>query len=96
MTRGSVANSTVEAFRGYLTAWAKTDFAAEADGLETPFMVLLGEYDAALSAEFMRETFLKWYPNATLQTIENAGHYPMYETPVVLATMMEDHMKAHI
>ena len=95
MTRNSVANSSVEAFRGYLTAWAKTDFAAEAEGLETPFLVLIGEYDGALSAEFMRDTFLKWYPNATLETIKNAGHYPMYETPVMLATLMETHMKEH-
>lgn len=96
MTRNSLANSTVEAFRGYLTAWAKTDFAAEADGLVTPFLVVIGEHDGPLQADFMRETFLKWYPNARLETIVNAGHYPMYETPVVLATMMESYMKEHL
>ena len=95
MTRNSLANSTTEAFRGYLTAWAKTDFAAEADGLKTSFLVIIGEHDGPLSADFMRETFLKWYPNARLETIANAGHYPMYETPVVLATMMEAYMKEH-
>ena len=44
----------------------------------------------------MRETFLKWYPNARLETIDNAGHYPMYETPVVLATMLEAFLKEHL
>ena len=57
---------------------------------------MIGQYDEPLQADFMRETFLKWYPNATLETIDNAGHYPMYETPVVLATMMESYMKEHI
>ena len=96
MTRNSLANSTTEAFRGYLTAWAKTDFAAETDGLETPFFVIIGHHEGPLSADFMRETFLKWYPNARLETIDNAGHYPMYETPVVLATMLEAFLKEHL
>ena len=55
--------------------------------------MVIGEHDGPLPADFMRETFLKWYPNARLETIANAGHYPMYETPVVLATMMESYMK---
>jgi esterase len=33
----------------------------------------------------MRKTWLAWYPNATLDTLLSAGHYPMHETPAALA-----------
>ena len=64
---------------------------------EAMLQVTLEDLNKRLSpADFMRETFLKWYPNATLETIANAGHYPMYETPVLLATMMESYMGKHL
>jgi len=43
----------------------------------------------------MKQTYLAWLPNAELKCIANAGHYPMLETPVQLATIMEDFMKQH-
>ena len=42
-----------------------------------------------------RETFAAWYPNADLQFITDAGHFPMYETPVYLATLVESFLHAH-
>jgi pimeloyl-ACP methyl ester carboxylesterase len=37
----------------------------------------------------MKATYLAWYPNASLEVMPNAGHYPMDETPVALATSIE-------
>lgn len=37
----------------------------------------------------MKATYLAWYPNATLEVMANAGHYPMDETPIALATSIE-------
>jgi pimeloyl-ACP methyl ester carboxylesterase len=37
----------------------------------------------------MRATYLAWYPHAELEVMANAGHYPMSETPVALATSAE-------
>jgi pimeloyl-ACP methyl ester carboxylesterase len=89
MAATSCAHSTRDAFAAYLTAWAKTDFSEEIIGNPVPVQVIVGEHDPALTAELMRETYLKWYPNATLETMPNAGHYPMNETPVALATAIE-------
>jgi pimeloyl-ACP methyl ester carboxylesterase len=96
IVRASRETTTVEAFRGYLTSWAKDDFSAEAKGLATPIKVLVGEFDAALTPDFMRQTFLAWYPNAELEVIGNSGHYPMQETPVAYTTMVETYLKAHM
>jgi pimeloyl-ACP methyl ester carboxylesterase len=86
----SVEQSTREAFGAYLTAWAKTDFADEIAGTTLPVKVIVGEHDPALSAAVMEQTWLKHYPNAELEVMANAGHYPMFETPVALATSVEE------
>ena len=47
-------------------------------------------HDPALSAQVMEQTYLEFFPNAELEVLANAGHYPMFETPVALATAMEE------
>jgi pimeloyl-ACP methyl ester carboxylesterase len=89
MVTYSLAHSTREAFADYLTSWAKDDFSAEVKGRSHPVLVLVGAHDPALSAEVMEATWLAWYPNATLEVMPNAGHYPMDETPIALATAIE-------
>ncbi len=85
----SLANSTREAFGDYLDQWTTVDFHEEVVGNEVPILAVVGEHDPALSAEVISATFLEWYPNATMEIMTNAGHYPMDETPVQLATVME-------
>jgi esterase len=82
-----------EAFAGYLPQWATQDFAAAIAGNTVPVKLFIGEYDPTLTAELMSRTWLSWYPRAQLETLRNAGHYPMYEVPVALATALEDWLK---
>ena len=89
MVDHSLEHSSRDAFAAYLQAWAKEDFSELVHGFTQPVQVIVGESDPALDATLMQSTFLKWYPNATLETIRNAGHYPMNETPVALATTIE-------
>ena len=96
MVERSHASTTESAYAGYLNAFAKGDFADEAKGLETPTLVCTGEHDLAFTKEVMEATYLAWLPNAQLEIIANAGHYPMQEAPVNLATVMEDFIKKHI
>jgi pimeloyl-ACP methyl ester carboxylesterase len=89
MAEASWANCTKAAFAAYLMAWAKADFHQAVMGSQVPIKVIVGQHDGAITAETMKATFLAWYGNAELETMPNAGHYPMNETPVALATSIE-------
>jgi len=91
--RCSRESTTQDAFADYLTAWTKTNFLEETKGLEFPLYVCTGEHDLALGPETMKQTYMAWYPKAELEIIPNAGHYPMQETPVYLATVVEKFMR---
>ncbi len=51
--------------------------------------VLVGEHDPTFNAGLMAKTHLRRYPQATVEILQNAGHYPMNETPLALATAIE-------
>jgi pimeloyl-ACP methyl ester carboxylesterase len=89
MVATSLATSTRDAFADYLEAWAHGDFHERVVGKPVPVQVIVGAHDAALTADVMRATWLEWYPNAVLEVMPDAGHYPMDETPIALATLIE-------
>jgi pimeloyl-ACP methyl ester carboxylesterase len=95
MVRRSHETATRDAFAAYAYAFTKTNFADAAKGLPTPFLVAIGEHDLALTKDVMSGTFMQLYPNARLEVIANSGHYPMFETPVYLATLVENFMRQH-
>ncbi|WP_250456088.1 alpha/beta hydrolase [Caballeronia sp. ATUFL_M2_KS44] len=94
LARESQRVSRADAFAGYLPHWAASDFSAEVTGNETSVKLFIGEHDPTLTADVMSRTWLAWYPRASVETIANAGHYPMYEAPVALATALENWLKA--
>ena len=93
MVANSLRVSTRDAFAAYLDSWAKGDFHARIAGNPVPVQLLVGEHDPALGAATMEQTWLKWYPNAKLATLDNAGHYPADETPIALATAIESFLR---
>ena len=93
MVKSSLAHSDVEAFDAYLTAWAKTNILEHVQGKTLPVLVVAGENDPALGPETCKATWLQHYPNARLDVMSNAGHYPMDETPVALATVVEKFLR---
>jgi esterase len=93
MVAYSLECSTRAAFAAYLIAWAKADFSADVKGLAQPVQVIVGAHDPALTADVMKGTYLAWYPNARMEVMDNAGHYPMHETPVALATSIEKFLR---
>lgn len=84
----SATHSSQEAFAAYFHAWADTDFSDEIIGCH-PVKVLVGEHDPTFNAGLMANTFLRRYAHATVEILENAGHYPMNETPLILASTIE-------
>jgi pimeloyl-ACP methyl ester carboxylesterase len=91
VVRHSLENSTEAAFAAYLQAWAKSDFSdkVQAD-TRTPVKVIVGVNDPALSADVMERTWLVYFPEAEMTILSDAGHYPMFESPVSLATSIEE------
>jgi pimeloyl-ACP methyl ester carboxylesterase len=89
----SLAHASRDAIDRYLTAWAKTDFSATIRGMSLPVKVIVGEHDPALNAAVMQATFLEHYPACELEVMANAGQYPMHETPVALATSIENFLR---
>ncbi|MBA3722506.1 MAG: alpha/beta hydrolase [Parachlamydiaceae bacterium] len=87
--------STSEARLGYLKMFSYTDFSESVKGLQTPILVLFGEYDFEGSEAFMRNTFLIWYPNVQLECCKTSGHYPMIETPIALVATIEKFLSIH-
>lgn len=87
-TAYSASHSSAEAFAAYFHAWADTDFSDKIRGQHS-VKVLVGEHDPTFSAGLMAKTFLRRYPLATVEVLKNAGHYPMNETPLALASAIE-------
>jgi pimeloyl-ACP methyl ester carboxylesterase len=90
----SVKNATEAAFGASFRSWALEDFAQDMQGVPTPMLVVAGEHDPALNAQVLTATFLAWYPNARLEVIANAGHYPQLEVPVYTASRVAHFLQA--
>ncbi len=89
MVASTKAHSDDEAVAAYLNSWAKASFVDQVQDQKLPVLVLPGEHDPALGEETCRATWMQHYPHAELQVLRNAGHYPMDETPIILATTIE-------
>lgn len=82
----------------YLDMWAHEDFSQEliAANIKTPITVLGGRNDlAGFQESYYNETIAKWLPNSSFEYIDNAGHYPMHETPLLFTSLMEAHLGAN-
>jgi pimeloyl-ACP methyl ester carboxylesterase len=93
MARGSVEQSDRDAYGDYLRAWGREDFSDRVTGdaiTRVPVKVIVGEHDPAVGPDLAQQTWLKLHPGAELEVMPNAGHYPMWETPVALATSIEE------
>lgn len=89
LTQRSFACSNAVAVRGYLNSWAVDDIRDRIIGTPTSVGVVVGEHDPSLSPRRMADTWLAWYPDARMEILEDAGHYPMQEQPAALARAVD-------
>ena len=94
----SSTGSSEEALKGYFRMWLGTDFSEEVKRarVETPLRLIGGRQDLpGFQEEKYRSTSGAWYPNLEMHFIDDSGHYPMQETPVYLATLLEEILRQH-
>ena len=72
-----------------------TRFVEDVQGLETPFLIIVGSNDPGLDETAMKQTFLAWHPNAELVTLSQCGHYPMQECPPHFVQVVERFLLRH-
>jgi len=93
MARLSCETSAPAAFKAYLQEWTGADFTEQVKGNQTPVKIIIGANDPSMTVERMTGSWLTWYRHAEIETLANAGHYPMQETPIALASTMQAFLK---
>ncbi|MBX9657517.1 MAG: alpha/beta hydrolase [Nitrospiraceae bacterium] len=91
-TNRHLQTSTKEAVKGYYRMWLETDFSEEVRRakVDIPLLVIGGRQDLpGFQEEHLRKTVGGWFPNVEFTFITDAGHFPMDETPVYLASLIE-------
>ncbi|MEJ2692874.1 MAG: alpha/beta hydrolase [Candidatus Thiodiazotropha sp.] len=97
-TTRNLAASSIEAMQGYYRMWLETDFSEDAfvAKVGTPIRVIGGRQDLpGFQEKKYNATLAVWYPNIEIRYITDAGHYPMQETPVRFATLVEEFLHMH-
>lgn len=99
MANRHLASSDAVAVRGYYKMWLSENFSREVGlaKIATPLEVIGGRQDLpGFQEAHLRETIGTWFPSAEFQFITDAGHYPMFETPVYLASLIDSFLRRHV
>ncbi len=79
----------------YLHTFCETDVSNLVFGIDIPMLAVCGDYDAPThSAERMQQTIMQYFKKSQLVCLPS-GHYPMEETPVILAATLEKFWADH-
>lgn len=89
MVRQSIDATTSAAFGAYFKACTQPSVSWHQGRVAPALQVVAGEFDGLLPDALLRQTWLAAYPDAQWELLRNAGHFPMEETPVVLAATLE-------
>jgi len=81
----SMASADPVACRNYLDSWTTQDISDRVTGREAPVLVVVGEHDPVMTADFAKQAWGSVYPNLSISVAANAGHYPTVEAPAASA-----------
>ncbi|QDQ82173.1 alpha/beta hydrolase (plasmid) [Paraburkholderia megapolitana] len=88
IARTSFALSRPEAYTGYLESFAFEDFEDSASALTQPALVIVGAHDAAM-LRMAQTGWLAKMRRAKVTTLEQCGHYPHQEAPLLTAALIQ-------
>jgi len=94
IARDSWRNNKAAAMAAYLPQWTAQGFADEARTLSLPVLVLVGEQDPSINAASAERSWAVHHPQAVIEVVANAGHYPMQEVPIPVATRLQQWLAA--
>lgn len=89
--------SRPEALRGYYKMWLDEDFsdAFSRAHIDTPVLVIGGRNDLpGFQEAHYSATLATWLENVRFHYVSDAGHYPMQETPILFASLIEGHFSS--
>jgi len=82
--------ATIDALRGYLAMFTSSAVTGDTQRLTAPLHIVNGAQDIPFyRGEASHNAFEGAYKHATFETIDDAGHYAMLETPVRVASIIE-------
>jgi pimeloyl-ACP methyl ester carboxylesterase len=82
--------TTRPAMLGYLDMFTQSDVSAQVRGFPVPLTAVCGEFDLPqYRADSVRSLLGPLFPNLEVEVSHEAGHYPMLETPPLMAGQIE-------
>ena len=82
--------ASAEAAAKYVDMWGCTDISEGAKNIDVPMLIIACLEDSLpFIPDSLEKTMLPFYSKARMQTIIEAGHYPMQEQPPMMATIIE-------
>ena len=82
------------AWRAWLTEGSREDISARMPSVNVPVAIIAGTADKAVAPHVQPEMTLPYLPDATFETVADAGHLLPYEVPQLLANFMRKQVEA--
>jgi pimeloyl-ACP methyl ester carboxylesterase len=80
----------------YADLFGRADLSTTRAAVDVPVLAITGTEDAPHFARNAVEPAIRAvYPDAVVEEIPAAGHYPMQETPPLFASLVERFVRAH-
>ena len=92
-TKRNIEAIDKDAQLAYIEMWTKENFQEEMKSVETPFLVLTGKHDHLGFVLAEQEKAFQDFQNVDFLEIESSGHFPMFETPALLAAAIEKYLE---
>ncbi|MFJ5236475.1 alpha/beta fold hydrolase [Pseudomonas neuropathica] len=90
----SLQTTCPDALTGYLQSWTRDDLTAKVQGVSTPVLAIVGEFDPGATLEVMEQKVLPMFPGCRCELLPGVGHYAMREDPKALVRSVEGFIRS--